>query len=122
MLRRWFDGRVKLFTTWRALEVRARRAETFRRGGYRAIASTSPNVVSFLRGDDVLIATPRFPTRLTDPGRPPLAEAWGEETLELGGRWRNAFTGEVVEAERLRLADIFATFPVAMLELESGMP
>jgi (1->4)-alpha-D-glucan 1-alpha-D-glucosylmutase len=118
MLRRWFDGRAKLFTTWRALEVRARHAETFRRGAYRAVASSSPHVVSLLRGDDVLIAAPRFPTRLTEPGKPPLGDVWADETLDVGGRWRNAFTGEVVEGERLRVAEVFATFPVAMLELQ----
>jgi len=118
MLRRWFDGRVKLYTTWKGLALRMRNAEVFRRGDYRPVRGADPHVVAFTRGDSVLVAVPRFVTRLTEPGKPPLGEVWGDRALDVGGRWRNAFTGETVEGERLRVAEVFATFPVAMMERE----
>jgi hypothetical protein len=39
---------------------------------------------------------------------------WGAHALNVTGRWRNAFTGE--EPEDLALRNVFATFPVAVLE------
>jgi (1->4)-alpha-D-glucan 1-alpha-D-glucosylmutase len=45
-----------------------------------------------------------------------------EGTLPLGGglprRWRDVVTGAVREGEPLRLADLFADFPVALLVSE----
>jgi (1->4)-alpha-D-glucan 1-alpha-D-glucosylmutase len=119
LLRRWFDGRVKMFVTWKTLDARNRNEEVFRRGGYRALREGGPNVCAFTRGDDqVLVAVPRFVSRLVEPRNMPVGEVWSDQTLEIGGRWRNAFTGETVEGERLALRDVFATFPVAVLERE----
>lgn len=118
--RRFFDGRIKLFVAWRALELRARRAEVFRRGAYRALRSDSPCVCAFMRGDDVLVAVPRLTTRLTKPDAPPLGELWGDATLpvEWRGAFRNIFTGEVLELNggAVRVGEVLATFPVAILE------
>lgn len=115
LLRRWRDGRVKLFVTWRSLEVRSRLAAMFRRGSYRAV-NAGPNAVAFTRGDAVLAVVPRLTTQLGRAGSLPLADAWGDAALDLGGRWTNSFTGEIVEGERLRLSNVFASFPVAILE------
>jgi (1->4)-alpha-D-glucan 1-alpha-D-glucosylmutase len=119
LLRRWADGRVKLFVTWRALAARARHAETFRRGAYTPLEA-GPNAVAFLRGDDVLVAVPRLTTQLGDGAKPPLGEVWGDRALDAAGRWRNVFTGQELEGDRLRLADVFASFPVAILEKTSA--
>jgi (1->4)-alpha-D-glucan 1-alpha-D-glucosylmutase len=118
LLRAWHDGRVKLFTTWKLLDLRARHAELFRDGAYEPL-DAGPNVCAFVRrrGDDaVAVAVPRFPTRLTRPGRFPLAEVWRETALPLAGRWRNTFTGDTLEGDSLPLRDVFARFPVAVLE------
>ncbi len=116
MLRRWDDGRVKLFVTWKTLELRARRSETFRRGSYQPLR-VSPNVVAFRRGEDVIVAAPRLTTRIGQPGQLALGEVWGNQALSSGGgRWRNVFTGELVEGDSLLLSAIFAKFPVAVLE------
>jgi len=112
LLRKWQDGRIKLFVTSRALAVRARHAETFRDGGYRAIDTGTPNAVAFLRGDDVLVVVPRLTTRLAR--NLPLGEVWGSHALDVPGRWRNAFTGETLGS--LELKNVFATFPLAILE------
>jgi (1->4)-alpha-D-glucan 1-alpha-D-glucosylmutase len=115
LLRRWQDSRVKLFVTWRALDVRTRNAEVFRHGDYRALHA-GPNVFAFARGDDIVVAVPRLTTQLTPTGGLPLGDAWGDATLEMSGTFRNAFTSERVEGDRLALSQVFATFPVAILE------
>ncbi|HUP49388.1 MAG TPA: malto-oligosyltrehalose synthase [Thermoanaerobaculia bacterium] len=120
MLRHWIDGRLKMYVTWRGLELRNRRAESFRRGEYRRCTSASPSVVAIVRGDDVVAAAPRLTTRLVKAGTAPLGAVWGRAVLDgvPAGSWRNAFTGEVLETDggAVPLADVFATFPVAMLE------
>jgi len=49
----------------------------------------------------------------------PLGDAWGNDRLKIpaGISFRNAFTGESVSVaeDGLRLSDIFATYPVALL-------
>jgi (1->4)-alpha-D-glucan 1-alpha-D-glucosylmutase len=112
MLRRWQDGRIKLFVTARALATRARHPETFRDGAYRPIDTGTPNAVAFTRGDDILVALPRLTTQLGKDF--PLGEVWGTHALDVPGRWRNVFTGETLASPELRT--VFATFPVAILE------
>lgn len=110
LLRRWTDGRVKLFVTARSLATRARHPDA----AYRAVSTGTPNVVAFTRGENLLIVVPRLTTQLVKSPRLPVGEVWGDHALDLGGRWRNVFTDEVVEGGRLR--EVFATFPVAVLE------
>jgi maltooligosyltrehalose synthase len=51
----------------------------------------------------------------------PLGDAWGNDRLLLPGfsgtTYRNAFTGEslTIAEDAVRLSDIFATYPVALL-------
>jgi len=90
LLRRWPDGRIKLFVTWKALQLRKR----FAREGYRAIQGE--RVCAFMRGDDITVAVPRFTVS-------------GKSNLDLPGRWRNVFTNEIFEG-----GDPFASFPVAI--------
>jgi len=112
LLRHWRDGRVKMFVTTRSLAARTR----FHDGAYRAIDSGTPNAVAFQRGADALIVVPRLTTQLVKPSRFPLGEIWGEHALAVPGRWRNAFTEEIVEGDLLPLRNVFASFPVAILE------
>jgi maltooligosyltrehalose synthase len=98
--------------------LRNRRAETFRRGAYTRMPS-SPHVVSFMRGDEVLVVVPRLTTRLVKPNETPTGDVWKDATLEgvPAGAWKNVFTGDAIEANGpLALKDVFARFPVAILE------
>jgi (1->4)-alpha-D-glucan 1-alpha-D-glucosylmutase len=113
LLRRWTDGRIKLFVTARVLATRARHREIFRADNYRRLEA-GPNVFAFTRGDDILVAVPRLTTRLTRPPSLPTGEVWGDATLPVSGRWRNVFTEEVVEDGALR--NVFALLPVAVFE------
>jgi (1->4)-alpha-D-glucan 1-alpha-D-glucosylmutase len=115
LLRRWFDGRLKMFVTWKTLELRARQAELFRDGDYEPLDG-GKHVCAFVRGQSVLVAVPRFLASLAKPGAFPLGEVWRDEALSVNGRWRDIFTAEEIEGNPLPLARVFARFPVAVLE------
>jgi len=123
------DGRIKLWTTHRALETRAELPEAFRRGEYVPLAAGegyAQHVIAFLRkhgNDCVLVAVPRFACTLMH-NRPelPLDKAWGRGELmaegHAGRRFVNVYTGEdvvVPDDGRILLSRLFANFPVAML-------
>ena len=119
------DGRVKLWTVHRALALRNRVAEIFRRGTYTPVAASeehAEHVVAFLRGQSVLAAVPRFAwTLMHGKARMPLGNAWGSGQLAVpemaGAELENVFTGErlrVNDDGRLALCEIFAEFPVAL--------
>jgi (1->4)-alpha-D-glucan 1-alpha-D-glucosylmutase len=95
-----------------ALRLRRDRQETFLAGGYTPVpadGAAAEHVVSFLRGDDVLVAVSRWTVRLEESG-------WGTTTLALPeGSWTDRISGAVftgtIPAERL-----FADLPVVLLE------
>jgi (1->4)-alpha-D-glucan 1-alpha-D-glucosylmutase len=115
LLEQWTDGRIKLFVTARSLATRAGNLNAFR-GPYRAIETGTPNALAFIRGETILVVVPRLTTQLVQPPQLPLGDVWGDHALAVGGRWRNVFTDEVIDGERLTLKDVFATFPVAIFE------
>ena len=118
LLRRWPDGRVKLYVTWKTLALRNRLADVFRDGDYTPL-DAGANVCAFTRslsGVTVAVAVPRLTTKVTKPGIVPLGNAWPETSLPLSGSWRNIFTGEELAGEELPLRSLFASFPVAVLE------
>jgi (1->4)-alpha-D-glucan 1-alpha-D-glucosylmutase len=123
------DGRIKLWATRCALMLRAGMPELFRRGEYlplQAEGGYAENVIAFARrrGDEcVLAAVPRFAgTLMRHRPELPLGRAWGDAKLIAepfaGRRLVNVFTGEdlvVPEDGAVRLAQLFANFPVAIL-------
>jgi (1->4)-alpha-D-glucan 1-alpha-D-glucosylmutase len=118
LLRRWHDGRVKLYATSKLLALRRSLPELFRDGGYTPLEA-GPNVCAFTRSLDgacVLVAVPRLTTKLTKPDVVPLGEAWpADVSLSVSGSWRNIFTGAELAGEELPLRQLFASFPVAVL-------
>jgi (1->4)-alpha-D-glucan 1-alpha-D-glucosylmutase len=120
----WRDGRLKLFVTAAALRCRARHAATFDSGGVlplEAHGARADHVVAFRRSreaDTIIVALPRWSTRLTsgavfiEPG------AWDDTVLALpGGAWWNTLTGErIVTDAAVPLQQLFATLPIALLE------
>jgi (1->4)-alpha-D-glucan 1-alpha-D-glucosylmutase len=120
----WTDARVKLFTTWRLLQLRAERRATFVDGGYEALAVSGTRMRSLLafRRDDVVVVVPRLTRRLRPENTPyeRLAVAFDDETVTLHAgapeRWRNVFTDEIVSAHdgALRASELFAALPVAV--------
>lgn len=94
-----------------ALKLRRERPDTFLSGGYRPVPAdgdAAEHLVSYLRGDDVLVAVSRWTVRLADNG-------WGETSLALpDGSWTNRLTGTVHSAS-VAASEMFADLPVALL-------
>ncbi len=128
------DGRAKLWTTHRALQLRQQEHAIFRQGEYTALevaGERQENVIAFLRRDpaserSVLTVLPRFAcTLMRGKLELPLGSAWGNDQLRIpvspGTRYTNVFTGEsltVPEQQSLPLSAILATYPVALLVSE----
>ncbi|MBA4064341.1 MAG: malto-oligosyltrehalose synthase [Isosphaera sp.] len=127
------DPRTKAFVVSRALRCRRDRPDLFATGGYVPLAATGAkanHVFAFLRtGGDraaALVVLPRLPVGLVpDRDRLPLGRrVWGDTAVSLpegyaGGRWANAFTGEVVAAAGpVAVAEALGVFPVALLVRE----
>jgi len=118
MLEAWGDGRIKLYVTWKVLNLRRVQAELFASGTYiplKAVGPTQEHVCALARrsGENwVVAAIPRLPVRLTTGGssvalpeaKPPVGESvWTNTVLVLPAvaptRWRNILTGEVINVE-----------------------
>ncbi|HTM06816.1 MAG TPA: malto-oligosyltrehalose synthase [Verrucomicrobiae bacterium] len=137
LLDNWRDGRIKLYTVYKALNFRRAQSALFRSGDYSALEAkgkVKDNVCAFIRRHEAswaVAVAPRLMARLTAAGTPPLGEdVWGQNTIDLPAeapdRWTNIFTGEEMRngttngANVLRLADIFKTFPIALLASREG--
>lgn len=101
----------KLRVVRAALALRRERPDTFLTGGYRpllAAGEAAEHLVSFRRGDDVVVAVSRWTVRLADNG-------WGQTTLTLpDGVWADRLTGGSHSGTVLA-ADLFADLPVTLL-------
>jgi len=125
LLARKEDGAVKLFTVYQLLQARRRHPGLFEKGDYAPLAAAgekADHAFAFLRRheDQALVAVlPRFPVALVEEGTLPLgAGVWKETRLEgvPAGAWQDALTGRVLEsAGTLPLAEVLASFPVALL-------
>ena len=129
------DGRLKLWLTWRLLQLRSRHEVLFRDGNYNALTASGEreqHIVAFSREFEntaVVVAAIRLPTRLLSlqPGWPSGAAVWGDTVIELPGVADgtvlvNWLTGEraTVRGGQLRAADVFETLPVAALMAASS--
>jgi (1->4)-alpha-D-glucan 1-alpha-D-glucosylmutase len=128
-----FDGRAKLWLTWRLLQLRAERPALFRDGRYLPLMVTGTrqeHLVAYAReqGNEVLVVlAPRLFYRLEgEPGRLPLGAAvWGDTAIDLtpvlppgsATGCIDALTGRRfgLETGPLKAAQAFASFPVVAL-------
>lgn len=114
VLERMGEGMPKLWLLRQALRLRRRHPEAFaggEDGAYRPLAARgerAEHVVAFSRGGRVVAVAPRLALTLQRSG-------WGETTLALPpGRWRDELAGRSFSGE-VRLRDLLAGFPVALL-------
>jgi (1->4)-alpha-D-glucan 1-alpha-D-glucosylmutase len=128
LLRTYQDGRIKLWTTTRALSFRSAHPELFHSGSYLPLQATGErqeNVVAFSRsaeGMSMIVAVPRLAYRLTG-GQPVWTpEMWGNTELPVslgaGIRLESVFTGEQIDISPRRAIscrELFGRFPVALL-------
>ncbi len=118
----WQDGREKLFVTARLLRLRCRHAALFAAGDYQPLdigeGRNADRLCAFARRHDgaaLVAAVPRLVYGLFRDGRPADFGAT-EIALPAAAGWRNVFTGEdIAGVERVRAADLFREFPVAVL-------
>ncbi|MGH7683162.1 MAG: malto-oligosyltrehalose synthase, partial [Vulcanimicrobiaceae bacterium] len=127
LLRSWRDGRVKMFVTWRLLQLRKEHPQTFLDGAYRRLSAggkRAASIVAYAR-DRIVVVAPRLVYSLLKRSKDglPVFE-FGSEYVTLPPnfprRFRNIFTGAIVEADssgrpRLMVQALFADFPVAVL-------
>jgi (1->4)-alpha-D-glucan 1-alpha-D-glucosylmutase len=74
-----------------------------------AAGSAAAHLISFLRGDDVLVAVSRWTVKLAETG-------WRDTTLTLPeGMWIDRLTGRT-HAGSPAASELFADLPVALLE------
>ncbi|MGH7278771.1 MAG: malto-oligosyltrehalose synthase, partial [Candidatus Rokuibacteriota bacterium] len=123
------DGRVKMYVTHQALALRRQYAALFAEGDYQPLAAEgvlADHVCAFARAGSegaVVAVVPRLVARRGGTRAPVGPEYWLDSRLPLpaalGPRFRNVFTGdEVARAAEgsVAVADVLATFPVALLE------
>jgi (1->4)-alpha-D-glucan 1-alpha-D-glucosylmutase len=127
------DGRIKLYVTWRALHCRRDQPGLFTTGEYLPAdvpGSLGEHVCAFARRRDdacALGVAPRLLAGLVPTtGDLPLGpRVWRDAALVVPNlgcsrRWHNVFTDEVLTPTEvngrasIRLADVFAEFPVAL--------
>jgi (1->4)-alpha-D-glucan 1-alpha-D-glucosylmutase len=115
------DGSAKLHVIREGLKLRRQYPALFRGAAYTPLyadAGREENVVAFslTDGKDSIVAVaPRLFAKLmdADDSAPLGAKAWGEAKLPLDGKYLNVLTGEAHAGGRL--AELLATFPVALL-------
>ncbi len=131
MLENWSDGRIKLFTTRQALRIRKASQNLFIKGAYIPLQTSfegQAHVLAFARKTEnqwCVVLIPLNVTDLSEAGTFPLGQAsWKNATVTLPqgapNQWRNAFTNETFSGNgKLQLANVFATFPLALLISET---
>jgi (1->4)-alpha-D-glucan 1-alpha-D-glucosylmutase len=137
LITHWQDGRIKLYLTAKALNLRKEHPEIFLDGDYLPLRGHGPaeeHVVAYARRRGpawALVAVPRLVAGLCAPDEAPLGqEVWGDTGVVLPRRapqsWHNVLTGETLDAARspramiLSLAEVLRSFPVALLYATSG--
>jgi (1->4)-alpha-D-glucan 1-alpha-D-glucosylmutase len=135
LLESWRDGCIKLYVTFKALNYRKENRQLFREGAYIPLTGDGDlkeHVCAFARKKEdklSLTVVPRFLSRLLnrEEDMPFGRRVWGESRIVVsdeipGDRFQNILTGETLQGvdqngqKALLLGDIFAHFPVAMLE------
>jgi (1->4)-alpha-D-glucan 1-alpha-D-glucosylmutase len=135
LLEQWHDGAIKFYVMFMSLRYRNKNQDLFRNGLYTPLmteGSAKENVCAFARTMEdkaVIVAAPRFLSRLVkDINEMPLGQAiWTDMAILIPdeiprGIFSNILTGEIVEEteengkRRLLSGNIFASFPLALLE------
>jgi (1->4)-alpha-D-glucan 1-alpha-D-glucosylmutase len=112
VLARMSDGLPKLWVIRHSLEVRRRHCDSFGvHGTYSPLnikGQKACHAVAFLRGQDVAAVAPRW-TRSA-------ADGWQDTSVCLPpGSWRNVLSDRDVKGGAVRMGDLLADFPVALL-------
>ena len=127
------DGRIKLYVTYKALQLRKEMRELFEKGEYiplEVVGTRSEHVIAFARrllDMTVITAVPRFLARILPTPDTPFHGIWEDTVIVVPGGagdqgYTNVLTGEVLTKKGndwvtgLACADVFRSFPVALFE------
>ena len=130
---------AKQYLSWKTLIFRRQNPALFQRGSYVPLCADgeiSEHVVCFARkheGRTIVVVVPRLCAGLMGEAHDTTCEEaiWRDSTLQLPDRgtacYHNLFTNECLRPQtedpsRLRLAELFRNFPVALLVSESANP
>jgi (1->4)-alpha-D-glucan 1-alpha-D-glucosylmutase len=120
LLAHWPDGRIKLYVTWRLLQLRRAHAATFLGSSYRPLDVTGPSaasIVAFAR-EEIAFVLPRL---VRAHARSGLHLSYGDVQVALGrpnALYRSVLDGRIVSADALgevTADDLFAVAPLAIL-------
>lgn len=126
----WKDGRIKMYTVYKALHTRKNSLSLVLHGDYlpmEAGGNKNEHVCAFARktSDNWTVSVvPLLLTSLTVTGILPYGQdVWGEDVLYFPKTapvdWENVFTGEQItlcqKEKTLPLSHVFSLFPVALL-------
>jgi (1->4)-alpha-D-glucan 1-alpha-D-glucosylmutase len=120
LLEHWPDGRIKLYVTWRLLQLRRAHAPTFLDGPYRELGvsgSGAASVVAFAR-EEIVFAVPRLVRARTNGA---LEVAFEDERLQLGrpdATYHSVLDGRTIAADAegdVMVREAFAVAPLAVL-------
>jgi (1->4)-alpha-D-glucan 1-alpha-D-glucosylmutase len=120
LLEQWHDGRIKLYVTWKLLQLRRKNVVLFLNGSYVPLTVTGPaaaSIVAFAR-EHIIFAVPRLVRGRAFGG---LHVAFDEERitgLRPGARYRNIFDGRILaigDDGTIAAGDAFAGLPLAVL-------
>jgi (1->4)-alpha-D-glucan 1-alpha-D-glucosylmutase len=126
------DGRIKLFTIYKALDARKRNRQLFDEGDYlplKVTGSRSRHVIAFARcraKSWALAIAPRFVASLIKDGELPLGEKiWEDTSIELPvdapDYWHHLFTDQSLRAKgRLQVSQVLGHFPLGLLTGDSS--
>lgn len=129
------DGRIKLFLTFRVLQIRNQYSTLFEQGNYVPLAVTGKfqeHIVSFARIQEdrmAIVVVPRLLTSIVKPEENPLGEKiWGDTQIELPQNASTAWQDVICKAPngrnscliqategRLPISEILRHFPVGLL-------
>jgi (1->4)-alpha-D-glucan 1-alpha-D-glucosylmutase len=124
LLETWSDGRIKLYLLHRLLGLRAARPALFASGDYHPLpveGRFADRAVAFERtlGDQaIIVCAARLTGAVAASGERPVGERWGDTSIpgdHLAGIERLAGRTIAAEGGRVRLAELFATLPVAVV-------
>ncbi len=110
-MQEWDSGLPKLWMTRKTLAIRASHPHCFDDTAVyqprSARGSRLGHIVTYQRGDDVVVVVPRFTLSVQDD--------WADTVVTLPqGNWTNAFSGQTFTGE-VSPAEMFKSFPTALL-------
>jgi (1->4)-alpha-D-glucan 1-alpha-D-glucosylmutase len=131
----WDDGGIKLYLTWKALNLRKEKAALFLDGAFHMLKVSgrrAANVIAYARHhkkDWIVVVVPRWLAHEKAPVKQRDMQAfWGETRIVLPERapkrFRNIFTADILQVghpgprSSLRVSDLLKVFPVACLSSE----